>query len=110
MIKSFEVIPQNSSVENATSVSTYENRNYGIQIRYPSDWTIQESNASGTLINIVTIVSPTGPNSNPTAAGAIYINRLHNSTTNLDNCTHSVTFTDYKNRPSDFAQAGIYMG
>jgi hypothetical protein len=32
MIKSFEVIPQNSNVENVTSVPTYENRNYEIQI------------------------------------------------------------------------------
>jgi len=34
MIKSFEVIPQNSSA--ATSVSIYDNRNYGIQLQYPS--------------------------------------------------------------------------
>jgi hypothetical protein len=39
MIKSFEVIPQNSSAGNEVS----ENRNYGIQIQYPSDWSVQES-------------------------------------------------------------------
>ena len=42
MIKSFEVIPQNSSTINPT-VSTYQNTDYGIQIQYPSDWSKQES-------------------------------------------------------------------
>ena len=37
MIKSFEIIPQNNSTVNP-AVSTYENRNYGILIKYPSDW------------------------------------------------------------------------
>jgi hypothetical protein len=59
MIKSFEIIPQNSSA--ATSVSTYENRNYGILIKYPSDWSKQESTTFGTPINVVTFVSTTGP-------------------------------------------------
>ncbi|HXX97815.1 MAG TPA: hypothetical protein VEL11_11960 [Candidatus Bathyarchaeia archaeon] len=65
MIKSFEVIPQNSRAEN--EVSTYQNSDYGIQIQYPSVWSKQESTASGTPINVVTLVSPTGPDSNPTA-------------------------------------------
>ena len=100
MIKSFEVIPQNSSAGNA-EVSTYKNRNYGIQIQYPSDWSVQESKSSSELINVATFLSPTG-NPYPTAAVAIYIDRLHNSTTNLNNYAHFVAFTDYENRPSYF--------
>jgi hypothetical protein len=102
IIKSFEVIPQNSSIENATSVSTYENRNYGIQIQYPSDWSIQESAASGIPINIATFVSPIGPDSDPTADVSIYLDKLHNSTTTLNNYAHFVAFADYENRTSDF--------
>jgi hypothetical protein len=30
------------------------------------------------------------------------VDRLHNSTTNLNNYAHFVAFTDYENRPSDF--------
>jgi hypothetical protein len=101
MIKSFDVIPQNSSAENA-AVSTYENRNYGIQIQYPSDWTVQESKSSGELIYVATFVSPTGPDSDPTAEVAIYIDRLHNSTTDLNNYAHFVAFTDYENKMHDF--------
>jgi hypothetical protein len=101
MIKSFEVVPQNTSAQN-TAVSTYENRNYGIQIHYPSDWSIHESKSSGELINVATFVSPTGPNSNPTADVAIYMDRLDNSTTNLDNYAHFVAFTDYESRTSYF--------
>jgi hypothetical protein len=99
MIKSFEVIPQNSSA--ATSVSTYDNRNYGIQIQYPSDWSVQESKSSCELINVAAFLSPTG-NPFPTAEVTIYMDRLHNSTTNLDNYAHFVAFTDYENRPSYF--------
>lgn len=102
MIKSFEVSPQKSSAGNAVATSTYENTAYGIRLQYPSDWSVQQLNASGTLINIATFVSPTGPNSNPTAEVTIYMDRLHNSTTNLDNYAHFVAFTDYENRPSDF--------
>jgi hypothetical protein len=76
MIKLFEI---------SSHLTPYQNIAYGIQMRYPSDWTIQESNASGTFINIATFVSPTGPNSDPTAEIAIYMDTLHNSTTNLDN-------------------------
>ena len=65
MIKSFEVIPQNSSA--AISVSTYQNRNYEIQIQYPSNWSVQESKSSGELVNIATFLSPTD-NPYPTAA------------------------------------------
>jgi len=101
MIKSFEIIPQNNSTVNP-AVSTYENRNYGILIKYPSDWTIQQSAASGTLINIATFFSPTGPNSNPTADISIYMDKLHNSTTTLNNYAHFVAFVDYENRPSYF--------
>jgi hypothetical protein len=82
--------------------STYENTTYGIRIQYPSDWTVQGSNASGTLINIATFVSPTGPNSNPTADVSIYVDKLHNSTTTLNNYAHFVAFTDYENRTSYF--------
>ncbi|MFZ0513630.1 MAG: tetratricopeptide repeat protein [Candidatus Nitrosopolaris sp.] len=57
---------------NAAKFLKYENSTYGIRVQYPSDWTIQESNASGTLINIARFVSPTGPNSNPTAEVTIY--------------------------------------
>jgi hypothetical protein len=99
MIKSFEVIPQNSSA--ATSVSTYDNRNYGIQIQYPSDWSVQESKSSVELINVVAFLSPTG-NPFPTAEVTIYMDRLHNSTTNLDNYAHFVAFTDYESRTSYF--------
>ena len=82
--------------------STYENTTYGIRVQYPSDWTVQGSNASGTPINIATFVSPTGPNSNPTADVSIYIDKLHNSTTTLNNYTHLVAFADYENRTSYF--------
>ena len=88
MIKSFEIRPH---------LTSYQNTAYGIQIRYPSDWTIQESNASGTLINIAIFVSPTGPNSDPTAEVAIEMDTLHNSTTTLNNYAHFVAFTDYEN-------------
>ena len=97
MIKSFEVIPQNSS-----TVLTYDNRNYGIQIQYPSHWSIQGSTASGTPINIATFVSPTGPDSDPTADVSIYLDKLHNSTTTLNNYAHFVAFTDYESRTSYF--------
>jgi tetratricopeptide (TPR) repeat protein len=43
--------------------STYENITYGIRVQYPSEWTVQESNALGIPINIATFVSPTGPDS-----------------------------------------------
>jgi hypothetical protein len=99
MIKSFEVIPQNSST--ATSVLTYQNRNYRLQIQYPSDWSVQESKSSGALIKIATFLSPTG-NPYSTAAVALYVDRLHNSTTNLDNYAHFVASADYENRPSYF--------
>ena len=79
MIKSFEVIPQNSSAVNS-AVSTYQNTIYGILIKYPSDRSKQESTASGTPINVATFVSPTGPDSNPTADVSIYLDKLHNST------------------------------
>jgi hypothetical protein len=73
MIKSFEVIPQKSSAENPVA---YENSTYGIRVQYPSDWTIQESNATGTLINIATFVSPTGPNFNPALYFRFYFHLL----------------------------------
>jgi len=66
MIKSFEVIPQNSVA--ATSVSTYENSNYGILIKYASDWSVQQSKSSGVPINVAAFASPTGPDSDPTSA------------------------------------------
>jgi hypothetical protein len=91
MIKSFEGITQNSSAENTTSVSIYENRNYGIQIQYPSDWSVQESKSSSEPIILATFLSPTG-NPYHTTAVAIYTN----------NYAHFVAFTDYENRPSDF--------
>ncbi|MGC2573353.1 MAG: tetratricopeptide repeat protein [Candidatus Nitrosopolaris sp.] len=95
MIKSFEVIPQNSSTVNP-AVSTYQNTNYGILIKYPSDWSVQESNTTGTLIKIATFFSPTGPDSDPTADISIYIDKLHNSTTTLNNYAHFVAFVDYE--------------
>ena len=94
MIKSF-------STENTVATSTYENTTYGIQVKYPSDWSVQESNTTGTLIKIATFLSPTG-NPFPTAEASIYVDRLHNSTTNLNNYAHFVAFTDYENRPSYF--------
>jgi hypothetical protein len=93
MIKSFEVVPPNIGIGNAV-VSTYDNSNFGVQIQYPSDWSVQESKPSGELINLI---SPTGPDSNPTATVAIYMDRLHNSTTDLNNYAHLVAFTDYEN-------------
>ena len=93
MIKSFEIRPH---------LTSYQNKAYGIQIRYPSDWTIQKSNTSGTLINIATFVSPTGPNSDPTAELSIYLDKLHNSTTTLNDYAYFVAFTDYENRTSSF--------
>ncbi|HYA84643.1 MAG TPA: hypothetical protein VEH06_14525 [Candidatus Bathyarchaeia archaeon] len=87
---------------NNSTYSTYENSTYGIHVEYPSGWTNQESNTIGTLIKIVTFVSPTGPDSNPTAEVSIYMDKLHNSTTTLNNYAHFDAFTDYENRPSDF--------
>jgi hypothetical protein len=52
---------QKSSTENQVATATYQNRNYGIQMQYPSDWTVQESKSSGELIYIATFISPTGP-------------------------------------------------
>jgi len=100
MIKSFEVIPQNSSTVNPV-ISTYQNTNYGILIKYPSDWSVQGSKSSAGLIGIAALLSPTG-NPFPTAEVTIYMDRLHNSTTNLNNYAHFVAFTDYENRPSYF--------
>jgi hypothetical protein len=68
-----------------------------IQIQYPSHWSVQESKPSGDLINVAIFISPTAPDSNPTATVAIYIDRLHNSTTDLNNYAHFVAFTDYEN-------------
>jgi hypothetical protein len=70
---------------NNSTYSTYENSTYGIRIQYPSDWSAQKSNTTGTLIKIATFLSPTGPDSDPDAEVALYIDRLHNPTTNLDN-------------------------
>jgi tetratricopeptide (TPR) repeat protein len=82
---------------NNSTFSTYENSTYGIRIQYPSDWSVQESNTTGTLIKIATFVSPTGPDSDPTAGVSIYMEKLHNSTTTLNNYAHFVAFTDYEN-------------
>jgi tetratricopeptide (TPR) repeat protein len=82
--------------------STYENTTYVIRVQYPPDWTVQGSNASGTPIDIATFVSPTGPDSNPTAGVSIYMDKLHNSTTTLHNYAHFVAFADYENRTSYF--------
>jgi tetratricopeptide (TPR) repeat protein len=101
MIKSFEVISQNSSTINP-AVSTYQNTGYGIQIQYPSDWSEQESKSSGELINVATFISPTGPDSDPTADISIYLDKLHNPTTTLNNYAHFVALADYENRPSYF--------
>jgi hypothetical protein len=87
---------------NCTATSSYENTIYGIRLPFPSDWSVQESNASGIPINTATFVSPTGPDSNPTATVVIYLDRLHNSTTSLNNYAHFVAFTDYENRTSYF--------
>ena len=82
--------------ENPAATSTYVNSTYGIRVHYPSDWPIQVSKPIGALINIATFVSPSGPNSNPTADIAIYIDRLHNSATNLINYAH-FSLNGYKN-------------
>ena len=54
MIKSFEVISQKSSSQNAVATSIYENTTYGIQVQYPSDWSVHESNSYGELIVVIT--------------------------------------------------------
>jgi hypothetical protein len=87
---------------NNSTFSTYENSTYGIRVQYPSEWSVQESNTTGTLIKIATFVSPTGPDSDPTAGVSIYMDKLHNSTTTLNNYAHFVAFTDYENIPSYF--------
>jgi hypothetical protein len=87
---------------NCTATSSYENTIYGIRLRFPSDWSVQESSASGIPINVATFVSPTGPDSNPTADVSIYMDKLHNSTTTLNNYAHFVVFTDYENKTSYF--------
>jgi hypothetical protein len=71
---------------NNSTYSTYENSTYGIRVQYPSDWSVQESNITGTLIKIATFVSPTGQDSNPDAEVALYIDRLHNSKTRAILC------------------------
>jgi hypothetical protein len=58
---------------------------------------VQESKSSGKLINIATFVSPTGQDSNPTADVSIYLDKLHNSTTTLNNYAHFVALADYEN-------------
>jgi hypothetical protein len=87
---------------NNSTYSTYENSTYGIGVQYPSNWSVQESNTTGTLIKIATFFSPTGPDSDPTAEVSLYMDKLHNSTTTLNKYAHFVAFTDYENRPSDF--------
>jgi hypothetical protein len=62
---------------------------------------ISDTKSSGGPINVATFLSPTG-NTYPTAAVAIYMDRLRNSTTNLNNHAHFIAFPDYKNRHSDF--------
>jgi hypothetical protein len=57
--------------------------------------------SSGELIYVAAFLSPTG-NPFPTTEVMIYMDRLHNSTTNLDNYAHFVAFADYENRPSYF--------
>jgi hypothetical protein len=93
-----EIIQQKSSAE---ATYTYENKIYGIKVQYPSDWSVQESASSGGLITIATFLSPTG-NPFPTAVVTIYMDRLHNSTTNLNNYAHFVAFTDYKRYNSTY--------
>ena len=58
--------------------------------------------SKGTPINIATFVSPTGPDSDPNAEVSVYMDKLHNSTTTLNNYAHFVAFADYENRTSDF--------
>jgi eukaryotic-like serine/threonine-protein kinase len=82
---------------NNSTYSTYENSTYGIRVQYPSDWSVQESNTTGTLIKIATFFSPTGPDSDPTAGVTIYMDKLLRSTTTLNNYAHFVAFTDYEN-------------
>jgi hypothetical protein len=87
---------------NNSTFSTYENSTYGIRVQYPSDWSVQESKSSGEPINVAAFVSPTGPDSDPTADVSIYLDKLHNSTTTLNNYAHFVAFADYENRTSYF--------
>ena len=63
---------------------------------------MEQSKSSGEPINIAAFVSPNGPDSDPTAAVSIYLDKLHNSTTTLNNYAHFVAFADYENRPSYF--------
>ena len=58
---------------------------------------MQESKSSGELISVATFISPTGADFNPTATVAIYMDRLDNSITHLNNYVHFVAFTDYEN-------------
>jgi tetratricopeptide (TPR) repeat protein len=57
-----------SGPENLTSFLTYENETYGIKVRYPPDWTIEnaQSNASDDVVPIVYISPPISmdPNAN----------------------------------------------
>jgi tetratricopeptide (TPR) repeat protein len=106
--KALDVNPDNKDAQHMKALltevltSTYENTAYGIRVQYPSDWTVQASNASGTPINIAKFVSPTGPDSNPTADVSIYMDKLHNSTTTLNNYAHFVALADYENKSSYF--------
>jgi hypothetical protein len=83
-------------------LTTIHDSTYGIRVQYPSDWSVQESKSSGERMNVAAFVSPTGPDSDPTAWVSIHMDTLENSTTNLDNYAHFVAFPAYKNWPSHF--------
>jgi hypothetical protein len=85
---------------NNSTYSTYQNNTYGIRVQYPSDWSMQELKSSGERINVAAFVSPTGPDSDPTGDVSIYIDKLQNSTTDLNGYAHFVAFADYENKTS----------
>ena len=79
-------LPSSSIQSNGMSI--YDNKTFGIGIQYPSNWTIQTSNASGMPKNIATFMTPAGPSSNRTGTMSIYLDRAYNTIKNLKDYAH----------------------
>ena len=77
-----------SSSNQSNGLSIYDNKTYGIGIQYPSNWTIQTSNAAGMPNNIATFMTPAGPSSNHTGTISIYLDRDYNTIKNLKDYAH----------------------
>jgi len=82
-----------------SSFSTYENSTYGITIKYPNGWDIDESGGiHGTDINIVTFSSP---NQTDSAIVNLHQDKQDNIGSNMTNFLKS-ELSYYKNNLRDF--------